>query len=188
MKIRGEKLRTDILCVHILGLRSFIWVCQMESVFSAFDGNHMLLPRFVTFSRTLSLLEFLFSVIEGPRLHYFSVPPCLKLCVSGPLLPGHRQWRLLRDAGINAIMHMRQCVRDLIPSGSSGLPSPPFPTFLCLLLLSSSGAPVWIPGSVHNTPPTLISAWPSIYFSVSFFLLFFFFLLNFSSPFNSGNI
>lgn len=91
----------------------------MESVFSAFDRNQMLLPRFVTFSRTLSLFEFLFSVIEGPRLHYSSVPPCLKLCVSGPLLPGHRQWRLLRDAGINAHMHIRQSVWDLVPSGSS---------------------------------------------------------------------
>lgn len=73
-------------------------VAKWRVYFLLLLDNQMLLRRFVTFSRTLNLFEFLFSLIGGPRLHYFSGPPCLKLYVSSPLLPGPRQWRLLRDA------------------------------------------------------------------------------------------
>ena len=158
-------------------------VAKWRVYFLLLIDNQMLLRRFVTFSRTLNLL---FSLIEGPRLHYFCMPPGLKLYVPAPLLPGHRQWGLLRGAGGNANMRIRQRVPDLIPGGSSGFPSPPRPTFLWLLLPSSSCD---LSGSVHNTPSTLVSAWPSLYFSVSFFLqFFFFFLLNFSSSFHLRNI
>ena len=95
----GEKLRTrvtDILCVLIKVLL-LSEIAKWRVYFLLLIDNQMLLRRFVTFSRTLNLSEFLFSLIGGPRLHYFNVPPCLKLYVSAPLLPGPRQWRLLRD-------------------------------------------------------------------------------------------
>lgn len=100
---------TDILCLHILGLRSyFLSEVAKWRVYFLLLINQMLLRRFVTLSRTLNLL---FSLMEGPRLHYFSMPPCLKPYVPAPLLPGHRQWGLLRGAGGNVDMRIRQVFR-----------------------------------------------------------------------------
>ena len=105
-------------------------VAKWRVYFLLLIDNQMLHRRFVTFSRTLNLL---FSLIEGPRLHYFCMPPGLKLYVPAPLLPGHRQWGLLRGAGGNANMRIRQRVPDLIPGGSSGFPSPPLPNQMPVL-------------------------------------------------------
>ena len=162
---------TDILCVLIKVLL-LSEIAKWRVYFLLLIDNQMLLRRFVTFSRTLNFSEFLFSLIGGPRLYYFNVPPCLKLYVSAPLLPGPRQWRLLRD------VHKAVCSGpDSWRFIRTSLHSPPHVSDCCTIIIMRSLRCISLDSRVRSQHTTNTGLSLTLHLFLCFFLspIFFFF-------------